>query len=52
MEKKKPEELLEEFKRTRERLTSSERLAAYRAFNDALTKSLRESSRWQKAAHR
>jgi hypothetical protein len=44
---KKPEELLEEFKRNRERLSARERVEAYRAFNDAMAASLKESSRWQ-----
>lgn len=47
---KKPEELLEEFKRTREQMTPQQRIAAYHAFNNALAESLRESSRWQTRA--
>ena len=49
---KRPEELLEKFRREREQMTPEQRVEAYREFNLAMAASLAESSRWETKAKR
>jgi hypothetical protein len=44
---KKPEELLAEFRANREKMTPSERVRAYHAFNDAVSQQLAQQPVWK-----